>query len=200
MNVDIAKFSICSLALHAALFSWFGHISPFEHGGTSRDRKTPLTVSVSLLPSDMATTERPLPADTVFSESAPSTEESPASPAAVESPSPPATQDVTASNDYLASGKLTQQPSPLAPIDLNVADVSGIAFSGTVDLTILIDVDGTVVDVIPSTDAEEAREFTERVVERFKSARFRPGEINGRPVQSQVRVTVVSEELPSSAE
>lgn len=200
MKAHIAKFSICSLGLHVVVLSLFWHIRPFEHGGVPHAKGFPMTVTVSLKAGDTdAITPTPSEERQVSEDITPVVQPS-TSPSELEDPETPAAQNFLPSNDYLSSGKLTQQPSPVTPIDLNIAEISGIAFSGSVDLTILIDVDGAVVDVIPSSEAENAGEFIERVVERFRSARFTPGEINGRPVRSQVRVTVVSEELPSSAD
>ena len=65
-------------------------------------------------------------------------------------------------------------------------------------MTILVNEAGIVIDVIPVIGSESARAFVERVAQRFKSTRFTPGEINGKAVKSQVRITVVSENLPVS--
>jgi hypothetical protein len=198
MNAHIAKFSICSLGLHFVVLFYFWHIRPFEQGGVPHANDVPVTVSARLI-AKRAASKPPHSAEKEDKEDRTTAKQPSNLPSEVKNSEPPAEQEFLPSNDFLSAGKLTLKPGPITPIDLNIAEISGIAFSGSVELAILIDVDGTVVDVIPSTDADNAEEFIERVVERFRGARFSPGEINGRPVRSQVRVTVVSEELPSSA-
>lgn len=197
MTAQTATFSIFSLCLHVAVFSLFSHTRPFEHGTASRTQSAPFTVSVSLIaggsPSGIRLHEQQLSPDAT--PKANRLEEQPSEPIVNTTP---AMQEIFPSDEYFSSGSLTHLPNPTAPIDLNVDEVSEVPFSGSVELTILIDVDGTVVDVVPTTDAENAADFIERVAARFKEARFTPGEINGRPVRSQFRITVVSEALPSS--
>lgn len=95
--------------------------------------------------------------------------------------------------DYLSTGQLTRLPTPLANIDLNVAEISDLAFIGETQITLLIDEKGVVTDVRSATETEDARRFIERVAERFRNAQFRPGEINGKAVKSRLKIAVVSE-------
>lgn len=70
-----------------------------------------------------------------------------------------------------------------------------MAVTGNITLTVFINADGTVADVISSIETENAREFADRVAARFKGARFSPGEINRKAVKSKLHITVVGEEL-----
>ncbi|MDB5762388.1 MAG: hypothetical protein JWQ21_1383 [Herminiimonas sp.] len=97
--------------------------------------------------------------------------------------------------DYLPLGRLTRLPVPVADIDLNVAEISDVALPGTIELTVLINADGTVADVVMPIKNERTRVFADRVAERFKSARFIPGEMDGRAIKSRLEITVVYEDL-----
>ncbi len=101
-------------------------------------------------------------------------------------------------NSYLTAGRLTRLPVPVADIDLNVAGINDIADVGKIEMTILVNEIGIVVDVIPAIELDSAHAFAERIAQRFKDARFIPGEINGKVVKSQLHITVVSENLPLS--
>ena len=89
--------------------------------------------------------------------------------------------------NYSAVGRLTRLPEPVVDIDLNVAGINDIADAGKIEMTILVNEAGIVIDVIPVIGSESARAFVERVAQRFKSTRFTSGEINGKAVKSQVR-------------
>lgn len=201
MKSEVAKFSICSLCLHFAVISLFSHVRPFEHGSARINHRAQSTVAVRLVPGD----EKPLLSalqqrqelEAVAADEKPSSQ---LTAPAIEEVSTPIAERTAPTDEFLSSGQLTQRPTPLSQIDLNIDEISEIPFSGMVDLIIRIDVDGSVVDVTASTDAKNADEFIERVSARFKSARFRPGEVNGRPVRSELRVTVMSEAVPSSVE
>lgn len=103
----------------------------------------------------------------------------------------------TPSSGYMPSGRLTRAPHALTDIDLNADDISHTGFAGEVVLTLLIEPDGSVADVLVPTDDADAAAFAELVAARFRSARFSPGEIDGRPVRSELRIKVVSERRPS---
>jgi hypothetical protein len=103
------------------------------------------------------------------------------------------TEDTRESVEYVSSGRLTRLPTPLEDIDLDLPDISGIAANGMVEMTLFIDSSGSVADVLALADTEDLRLFSNLVAERFRKARFAPGEINGRPVKSQLKITVVSE-------
>ena len=97
---------------------------------------------------------------------------------------------------YFPAGRLTRLPDPITDIDLNITSIDEVALEGEIELTILIDIDGIVVDVSTSVDQGSARVFADRVATCFRSTRFTPGEINGKAVRSQLKIKIVSE--PSS--
>ena len=94
---------------------------------------------------------------------------------------------------YLPSGQLTRAPVPLEAIDLNATSIDEVAVVGRIELTILLDETGSVVEVSIPDDPNSRSIFANRVTARFKKARFAPGEINGVPVKSRLQITVVSE-------
>jgi hypothetical protein len=112
----------------------------------------------------------------------------------------PALADATDMSDYLPVGRLTRLPVPIGEIDLNVPDISAAAVGGELILTIMINADGTVAAVESTIESEDGRVFAQRVTERFKHARFAPGEIDGAAVKSQLRIVVVGEEMPTGVD
>lgn len=100
--------------------------------------------------------------------------------------------------DYFPVDRLTRRPFPLSHIDLNVSVIDEVAHEGAIELTIMVEVDGTVSNVLTSVDHDSASLYTERIAARFRSALFSPGEIDGKPVKSKVQITVVSEPLSQS--
>ncbi|MGV3741388.1 MAG: hypothetical protein ACO1NO_03650, partial [Burkholderiaceae bacterium] len=103
-------------------------------------------------------------------------------------------------SDYLPIGRLTRLPMLIGEIDLNVPDISAVAIGRELILTIMINTDGTVAAVESTDESEDARVFAQRVAERFKHARFVPGEIDGIAVKSQLRIVVVGKTLPEEAD
>lgn len=106
--------------------------------------------------------------------------------------------EAAATPDFLPPGRLTRLPTPLGEIDLDVPALNQFSFTGALEFSILIDENGVVVDVLSLAETEGEAIFSDRVAERFKHARFSPGEIDGRAVKSQVRIMVVSEDLSAS--
>ncbi len=96
--------------------------------------------------------------------------------------------------EYLDTGRLTRLPAPATEVDLNIAELQAMSLTGFVKLTILIEANGTVSHVLSSAENDDLRDFAQQVAEIFKRARFIPGEVNGKPVRSQLDITVVSEE------
>jgi len=94
---------------------------------------------------------------------------------------------------YFLPDRLTRLPTPLTDIDLNATEIDEVALEGEIELTLLIDADGTVTDILTSVDQDNARIFADRVAARFQNARYSPGEINGTAVRSQLRIKIVSE-------
>lgn len=97
----------------------------------------------------------------------------------------------TADQDYLPAERLTRLPEPAEHIDPNLATINDIPFAGQIQLTVLIDANGMVADVITSVESNDARILAERIAAHFKDARFIPGEIDGKAVKSRLQITVV---------
>lgn len=97
--------------------------------------------------------------------------------------------------DYFPTGRLTRLPFPLSHIDLNVSAIDEVAHEGAIELTIMVEVDGTVSRVLTSVEHDSASLYAERIAARFRSALFSPGEIDGKAVKSKAQITVVSEPL-----
>lgn len=182
--------------MHFAV-SWLVlHKGSFEHGVARGISNADSALMVSILSGDNGA----VPPENIerFTEQLSSVETQPApkpAPAIRLAGVPDALKSLSA-QDYVSAGRLTKLPSPLTEIDLNVAEISELAYAGQTSLTILINADGTVADVISGVEAENARNFAQRVAARFRSARFMPGEIDGMAVRSQLQITVVSEDLP----
>lgn len=199
MNARLLKFSLASIGMHLAVSWGVLHSGSFEHGVAqgSRSADSPLTVSLLAPESkpDTADSLRELAAQTASIESLPAPE-TPPEPAPIIRPVgiPDALQSL-AVQDYVEPGRLTRVPAPASEIDLNVAEISSLGYSGRTNLTILINADGTVADVVSGPEEQGAPEFVERVAARFKGARFIPGEIDGVAVKSRLKITVVSEDL-----
>lgn len=98
-------------------------------------------------------------------------------------------------DDFVSTGHLTRLPAPIGSIELSDLLLNPMGYIGELELGVLIDIDGHVIDVISSTDSPAAQEFAQRVADRFRQTRFSPGEINGRPVRSRLDAVVVSEGL-----
>lgn len=103
----------------------------------------------------------------------------------------------SSSHDFIATGLLTRMPVPITNIDLDVAEVKDVVATGAVSLAILIDADGSVIDVVSMNADSSLKHFADRVAEVFRRARFSPGEINGKAVKTRLEINVVSEPLVS---
>lgn len=101
--------------------------------------------------------------------------------------------DSASSQGYVPVGSLTRRPSPIGVIDLNVTAIDEVAIGGSIELTVLVDVDGSVADVSTTAQEDSARVFADRVAAQLRTVRFTPGEIDGMFVKSEWRITVVSE-------
>lgn len=91
---------------------------------------------------------------------------------------------------YVPASELTRLPYPIEEIDLEQGISEQLTNVGQFNLTILIEENGMVMDVIAMG---ESAEFIERIKDRFRAAHFMPGEINGKAVKSLIQVTVVNE-------
>ncbi len=181
-------FLLGSICLHLAVFSPLWQAASFEQG-VARGAK-------SVVPS-----RTPLQVHLVAQQNTQAEQkEVTAAADAADVPAigtPASSGAAVASAGYLPAGRLTRVPGPLGDFDLNVALLNDAAITAKIELTVLIDAHGLVADVIvpPQADAKTTS-FAQSVAQRFKNARFSPGEIDGKAVQSQLRITVVSEILP----
>jgi len=91
-------------------------------------------------------------------------------------------------SDYLNRAYLHEAPVALKPIEIIKPD---IPFLGTerVELEVYVDEAGTV-RRIRVLSAEASGLFAQAAVAAFQTAQFRPGQVNGRPVRSTVKVLV----------
>jgi hypothetical protein len=208
MNARIAGFFFCSVLLHATLYCLFE--GGYERAGmASHDesaeaaRRATAALKVQLIAAARPAPAEPETSATTLAQAAPATADAIAKTTPRESlpaepepaGSPPESEPVAPDQGYLPPGRLTRPPAPREDIDLNADGVNEHALPGKMELTILVDASGAVDDVIISITTEEARPFAERIAQRFKMARFAPGEIDGKPVKSQLRIMVVSESL-----
>lgn len=197
MNVRLFNFALCSICVHIAVPWLLLHAGTFELGIARGMDNIQQVLSVKIITEEIDrqatarvtvdTTSSLDPAASVDEMPVPSTSQK------AEAAAVAAALQTAADHDYATAGRLTRLPSPLYDIDLNVPEISASGFRGEARLTLRIDADGSVADVISSDEPPALNEFTERVAARFRSARFVPGEIDGRPVKSQLQITVVSE-------
>jgi len=100
---------------------------------------------------------------------------------------------------YYSARQLSRTPFPLSNIDLDVLAIDEVAFAGAIELTILVEADGTVARVSSKVDRDDVRTYVDRVAARFQRTQFSPGEIDGRAVRSKLHITVVSDPLHQTA-
>jgi len=148
---------------------------------------------VVLAPSDLSAAESPDPLSEITSAQAPTAAPPPDSAL----PPLPLPWVPPGDNDYLPRSKLTAQPEPLAPIAIANPDPAlmvGVARQRLV-LTLFIGASGLVerisVDAGESGPVSAALEAAAR--DAFFTARFTPGEVDGLPVRSRMRIEVIVE-------
>lgn len=198
MSSRFIQFSLGSLCLHFAVFWLIVYAEPFQHGLTLGTNQAVPALAVRIIAPalDQPPFSQQESMGTERSDAPqPSVEKIPELiPAPITEPVAIARRtEAVEFQDYLSTGQLTRLPAPLADIDLNVAEISDLAFTGETQITLLIDEKGVVTDIRSSTETEDARRFIERVAERFRNAQFRPGEINGKAVKSRLKIAVISE-------
>lgn len=199
MHARLFRFILCSLALHLAVL-WLFRQPLFEYGTAQGTTSRDFALAVTLV-TDAAANTAATHRETAAAEPAQPAEDMSAIPA--RSPRTPALPDTPAAGagmDYLTAGQLTRLPAPLEDIDLDVPEISALAFAGKAALTILIDVDGTVAGVLAETGSPQESEFADLVAAIFRKTRFTPGQIDGKPVRSKLQVTVVSEPAAAPGE
>ncbi|MBC3870493.1 energy transducer TonB [Undibacterium oligocarboniphilum] len=193
MNARLLKFLLCSLALHLTCLwiFWRGDFAPY---GTVKTLPGKVTAPSGLTIRIVASSKNQNPAIPV-----PSKEEVPAethdSSVNIKNSNEQAklqTENVLSEN-YFPAGSLTRLPEPVTDIDLNIPAIDEVAVAGKTELTLLIDSDGTVVNVLESGENEDEWAFSRLIAQHFRNARFIPGEINGKAVKSALKITVISE-------
>jgi outer membrane biosynthesis protein TonB len=90
---------------------------------------------------------------------------------------------------YYTTDQLTKRPQPTAEAELDAPEIRPILASGTIILKLWISELGGVIAVdVEKTDLPEI--FSRTAVAAFRNLRFVPGEINGRPVGTMMRIEV----------
>ena len=90
---------------------------------------------------------------------------------------------------YYTTDQLTKRPQPVNAIELDSPEISPVVVSGKIVLRLWINEFGSVAEVeIESSELPEA--FSRTAVAAFKSLRFAPGERNGLPVGTLMRIEV----------
>lgn len=192
MIEKLMKALVISLFAHAAIL-WMFSLQTFnDYGVANGANKTtsshPMTVKI--IAAKPASAPLQLEAK---EESAPVTTLEPPMKVAESMSSADTLLERKRTENYVSPGRLTRPPVPLEEVDLNVAPIDEVAVAGSFELTLLIDETGQVVDVLMPDDSNGTSLYASRVTERFKKARFVPGEINGISVKSRLPITVVSE-------
>jgi protein TonB len=90
---------------------------------------------------------------------------------------------------YYSTDQLSKRPQPLAAADLDAPEIRPLVASGRMVLELWINEFGVVTDV--TVEKNELPEvFSRTAVAAFKALRFVPGERNGQPVRTLMRIEV----------
>jgi len=90
---------------------------------------------------------------------------------------------------YYTTDQLTKRPQPLAVADLDAPQIQAIVASGKIVLKLWINEFGAVTDVdVEKTELPEV--FSRTAIAAFKGLHFAPGERNGQPVPTLMRIEV----------
>lgn len=193
MNARLVKIFLCSLFIHLVGLWFLWQREPIEYDAARNMRSSgtsPSILAVRIVASERK--QKQATSQSLGKEILVATQETTAETKEVGNSAKQASENVSFEG-YYPAGRLTRLPAPLTDIDLNVTAIDEVALEGEIELMILIDVDGTVVDVSTSVGQDSTRAFADRVMGRFQSARFTPGEIDGKAVRSQLKIKVVSE-------
>lgn len=180
-------FLLASLMLHGLLLWPSGFAGFIDARNTAASSRPAVLTAQILAAPTLRQSAEPEPDTAVVSPSRTPTED--AAPAARELTSAEST------TPYFEAERLTKAPAPVSEIDLNEGDLADHAITGTMEFAVYINAYGLVVDVVPSGVPDGAGPLAERIVARFRSARFYPGELNGKAVDTRIRIRVVSEAL-----
>lgn len=94
---------------------------------------------------------------------------------------------------YYTTDQLSKRPQPLGAADLDAPEIRPIIASGKLVLKLWINEFGAVADVTVEK-SELPGMFAQSAVEAFKGMRFTPGERNGQPVGTVMRIEVTYED------
>jgi len=211
-NIHRLGFLACSLAAHAILVGTLHETAPAEYGMAGAAAAASRAVTVRLLGDDEQQDRKPpglaqpqhAHAAAIAAPAGATPRRVPLAAPAATAPAVPvaagATTETAAGEPaWLPAGRLTRLPSPAHHIDLDIAGITLLPYEGRLELTLFIDAGGKVIEVATVSDLQDTAEagaFAQRVAQRFREARFVPGEVDGRPVPAQMTITVVSESIP----
>jgi hypothetical protein len=106
--------------------------------------------------------------------------------AAPEPPTPPEPGDA-----YYRLTELTKRPVLLTPVELLVNSTAAARAPGRMRIRLLISPHGRIDEVVID-NSSLAKVLRDEVIARFANAIYEPGEIDGRPVPSQVTIEIRS--------
>ncbi len=102
--------------------------------------------------------------------------------------------------DFFPSFMVTVSATALTDVDLDAVVRDDALPLSELELTLLIDEQGKVVDVIAAPfETSSVLAWATQIGTVFKDVKFKPAEIDGRPVKSQMRIVVKSSDTPSSS-
>jgi hypothetical protein len=189
-----ASLLLASALMHLSAVAFLAQSDSAQRGfaGDGNAAGPPSTMSIVPVAdmADESLSPAPHAAEAAMPDEPPAGTVMPATLPRYDTPTPPA--------EYLPRGKLTRAAHPLEEIDLNDASLGESGFEGEIELVLLIERDGRVGEVIVPAVDDRVAAFAERAAARFRAARFSPGEVDGRPVRSELRIKVVSERPVSS--
>jgi Gram-negative bacterial TonB protein C-terminal len=99
---------------------------------------------------------------------------------------------------FYAAGQLSKRPKVIAEVDLETADTRSLLATGRMVFNLAIDQNGKVLAVdVEQSDLPEV--FTQAASNAFMQFKFQPGEIDGTPVGSILRIEITYDDaqLPS---
>lgn len=95
--------------------------------------------------------------------------------------------------NYFFAEDLTRRPTPLNDINLDNAGISNSSAPTRIPLLIYINATGIVTEVLPVEVQSIDPNYLAQISILFKNTRFTPGEVNGRQVNSQMRIVLINE-------
>lgn len=109
--------------------------------------------------------------------------------------SPSRVKDVSIDGGANYFGLSKKLPTPLDEIDLNSPEITDYARQAHIVLEIIVNSSGLVDDVrvVSANGGIDNDVWIVRIIERFRRARFAPGEISGKPVSMELLITVTVE-------